>query len=72
MQSLLWLPSPIVAVFSFTQTSYNVVEGNESAAVIVELSGCDLDFDINVTVLTIDVGPRSGNATGIVNITAKL
>ena len=51
---------PTAAVFSFTQTSYDVDEGAGNAAVAVELSGADLTFPVPVTVETVLGGSASG------------
>ena len=48
------------AVFSFTETSYDVSEDAGPAVVTVELGGADLTFPINVTVETIAGGTATG------------
>ena len=48
------------AVFSFTETSYDVSEDAGPAVVVVELSGADLTFAIDVTVLTVGGGSATG------------
>ena len=48
------------AVFSFTEISYDVNETAGPAIVVVELSGADLTFAINVTVETLGGGSATG------------
>ena len=48
------------AVFSFTETSYDVNENAGTAAVTVELSGADLTFPIDMTVETVAGGTATG------------
>ena len=48
------------AVFSFTEISYDVNETAGPAIVVVELSGADLTFAIDVTVETVGGGSATG------------
>ena len=49
------------AVFSFTETSYDVSEDAGPAVVVVELSRADLTFPIDVTVETVGGGSATGS-----------
>ena len=49
-----------MAVFSFTATSYDVDEQAGPAVMVVELSGCDLTFSIDILIDTVGAGSARG------------